>query len=105
MDIGQSVITAGITIGELFVIEAHQVKHRGMQVMDVNRLVLGPESEVIRGAVNLATLDPASREPHREAPMIMVPTIDLAGVGPCLWQLDRGSAAKFSTPVDECFIQ
>ena len=36
MDIRQPVITARVSVGQLFVIQTHQVQNRGMKVMHVN---------------------------------------------------------------------
>ena len=47
MDIGQSVITTGVAIGEPFVIEAEQVEHGGMQIVDMDRVVFSTETEVV----------------------------------------------------------
>lgn len=33
MDVGQSEIAAGVAVGETFVIEAHQVEHRCVQIV------------------------------------------------------------------------
>ncbi len=37
--VGQPVVTSGVTIGELLVIEAHEVKDRGMEIVDMDAVV------------------------------------------------------------------
>ena len=38
MHVGQAVVAAGVTIGESFVIEAHQVQDCGVEVVNVDRI-------------------------------------------------------------------
>src|SRR5436309_1325621 len=40
MDVSQAEVTAGVAIGQLFVVDAHQVQHGGVEVVDMH-LVLG----------------------------------------------------------------
>ncbi len=37
VDVGQAEVAAGVAVGELLVVEAQQVQHRGVQVVDVHR--------------------------------------------------------------------
>ena len=39
MHVGKPVVTSGVTIGELLVIEAHEVKDRGMEIVDMDAVV------------------------------------------------------------------
>jgi len=38
-DIGQSEIASRVTVGELSVIEAHQIEDRGVEIVDVNQIL------------------------------------------------------------------
>ena len=49
-------VAAGVAIGELLVIEAQQVQHRGVQVVNVDLLLDGLKAEVVGGAVDIARL-------------------------------------------------
>ena len=40
-DIGQAVVTAGVAVGELFMIQPHQVEDGGVEVVDVNAILDG----------------------------------------------------------------
>ena len=43
--VGEAEVSAGVAIGELLVIEAQEVKHRGVQVVDVDFLLDGLEAQ------------------------------------------------------------
>ena len=62
-DVGQSHFAAGVEECEGFVVEAHEVQDRGMQVMDVDFLFHGGIAEVVRGAMNVAGAKSAAGEP------------------------------------------
>ena len=64
MHVGQSEVAAGLMKGEPFVIQAEQVQDRGLQVMDVDRILGDVEAEFVGGSVGLAGLDPSACEPH-----------------------------------------
>ena len=53
VDVGQAEVAAGVAISELLVVEAHQVQDRGVQIVDMNRLLGGFEAELVGGAVNV----------------------------------------------------
>ena len=61
VDVGQPEIPARETVSQLFVVETQQVQHRGVQVMYVDRVLDGPESEVVSCAVGLSAPNTASR--------------------------------------------
>src|SRR5579883_3417085 len=71
--VGQAVIAAGVPVRQALVVEAEQVQHGGMEVVDVDALRDGPEAEVVCGAVDITALDAAAGQPDAEAPMIMIP--------------------------------
>ena len=57
-DVRQPEVTAGVAIGQAFVVKAEQVENRGVEIMDVHRLLDGLESKFVRGAVDVAALHP-----------------------------------------------
>src|SRR5262245_18731019 len=101
MHVGQPEVATGMTIGERLVVETQEVENRGMQVVDVDLVLNGLEAELVGGAMDMAPLDSATGQPRREAVMVMVAAIHLAGVGPRRGQLHRGSAAELATPDHE----
>src|SRR5262249_6463894 len=75
-------VAAAVTIGQLRVIDAEQVKDRRVQIVYVDRFLDGLEPEVVGRAVDRAALDAAAREPHREAERVVVAAVlDAAGAG------------------------
>src|SRR5947207_15404396 len=76
--IRQPEIAPGVTVGEFLMIKAEQVQHRGVQIVDVNRILDGAIAEFVGRAVNVSAFHPAAREPDREAIMIMVAALAFA---------------------------
>src|SRR4051794_20143666 len=64
VDVGETEVPPGVAIGQLLMVEAQQVQHRGVKVMDVDLLLHGGEAELVRRAVGLAALHPAAGQPH-----------------------------------------
>ena len=56
LDIGQAEIAAGVAVGQPFVVEAQQVQHRRVQVVDVDLVLGGVVAVVVGGAVAEARL-------------------------------------------------
>src|SRR5262249_20443798 len=95
-------IAAGVAIGQLFVIEAQQVEHRGVKVMNMHRVLDSFVAEFIRGAVNVTPLYAASSEPNGESVMIMIAPFTFArraGGG----NLHCGSPPKSPAANHKCF--
>ena len=74
-DIGQSKITTAVTVRKLGVVDAEQVQNGRVDVVDVDGLVDGLEAEVVRGAVDGASLDAAAGESHREPERIVIAAV------------------------------
>ena len=66
MDIGESVVATGMTIGQPFVIKPQQVQQGGMQVMDMDLVLDGRESELIGCPVDNAAANTATDPLHRK---------------------------------------
>ena len=52
LDIRQPVATTGVAIGEFLVIETHEMKDRGMKVMDVHGFFDGAKAVLVGPTVN-----------------------------------------------------
>ena len=52
--VSQPEVAAAVAVGEAFVVQAHQVQNRGVQVMDVDALLDGAVAELVGGAVDVA---------------------------------------------------
>ena len=55
MNVRQSKIAAGVSEGELLVVEAEAMEHRGVEVVDADGFFNGFESDVVCGSVKLIT--------------------------------------------------
>ena len=60
-------------------------------------LLHGLEAAFVRGSVDVAALDAAAGQPHRETVVVVIAAVDLPGVGPLLRQLDGRRAAEFAS--------
>src|SRR4051794_21817512 len=58
-DVGQPVVAAAVAIGELLMVDAHEVQDRGVQVVNVHLVLDGMPTELVGGAVCHAPLDAA----------------------------------------------
>ena len=75
--VGQAEVAAGVAVGEPLVVEAQQVQHRGVQVVNVNGVFDRREAEFVGGAVDRAPFHAASRQPAGEAVMVVVAAVEL----------------------------
>ena len=80
MDVGQAEIASSMAVGELLVVEAQQIKERRVQIMDMNFVFDGREAEFVRSAVDVPPFDAAAGDPGGEAVVIVVASINLAGI-------------------------
>ena len=76
-------------IRHLFVIHTEQMKHRGMQVMDLNFVFNGFVAEFISSTVDRSTFYAAACHPQRETKRIVVPTVSA---------LSKRCSSKLSRP-------
>ena len=74
MYVGEAEIAAAVTIGELLVVETHEVEDRRMQVVDVDLFSTAakPSSSVARRP---ARLHAAAGQPAREAVVVVIPAV------------------------------
>lgn len=64
VDVCQSEVASSVSVGELFVIEAEQLEHGGVEVVDMHRILGCFKSKFVCGAVSLSTFD-SPRLPSR----------------------------------------
>jgi len=100
--IRQSEVAARVAISESFVIETQTVQHGGVQVMHADGILGGSEAQFVGGSVCLATANPASCQPDRKAPVIVVSTGLWFSVG---GKFDGRGAAEFAAPEDEGVVE
>ena len=63
MNVGQSIVAAGMSVGKSFVVEAHQVEDRGVEVVDVDRGFSHVDAVLVRFAVGDAGLHSGTGQP------------------------------------------
>jgi hypothetical protein len=84
------------------VVETQQVQDRGVQVVDVDRILHSAEAELVGGAVDLSALDAAAGHPDREAVGVVIASVDLPALR---IQLDRGRAPELATPENQRLVE
>src|SRR5579871_6880240 len=72
VDVGEAEVATGVAVGQLRVVEAEQAQDRGVQVVDVDRILHRLEAELVGGAVDLAALDAPAGHPHCKAVVVVV---------------------------------
>src|SRR6478672_554535 len=75
MDIGQSKIPTAEVVGQLCVIQAQQVQHGGVQVVNVYGLLNRLVTKVIGCPVGHPSTNSSSRQKNREAKRAMIPAV------------------------------
>src|SRR5688572_14933920 len=98
MHVGQAEVAAGIAVGEPLVIEAQQVEHRGVQIMDVDAVFHGAEAELVCSSMYASAPNAAAGHPHGEAPVVVVAAVDFSLVRALLGELHGRRAAKLAAP-------
>ena len=73
MHVSEPEVTACIPESKVLVVKAEKVKHRCVQVVNMHGLFDGLVAKLVGGAVNVASLHAAAREPHRETVGVVVP--------------------------------
>ena len=86
-------------------IEPEQLENGGMQVMHVDRVFHRLEAELIGGAVDLPALDASAGQPDGESPVIVIASVDLAGIGARLRQFDGRRSSELAAADHERFFE
>ena len=89
-------------VRELFVIDAHEVQDRCLQVVDMNRIFDRVHGELVTFSITNPGLHAAAGHPHGKGVRMMVsppalPILDIT--------LNKRSAAEFSTPNHQRILQ
>src|SRR5262245_45706729 len=75
----RTLIAAIVPVSELEVVHAQQVEDGGVEVVDVEPVLDGPQPERVCGAYDLARFHAAAGQEHGEAVGIVVPADALLG--------------------------
>ena len=92
MDIGEAMISPARAEGQATMIHSHLMQYGGMEIMHSADLVHRPVTELVRGADDIATTNPAAGHPHRESKGIVVATVG---------SLSEGGPPKFTGPHEQ----
>ena len=91
MDVSQTTLNPIVVVGQLFVIDSHEVQYRGVEIVPVNGILDRFPSGLVGLSVAETTLDPTAGQPACEAVFIVIPSwTNLISIG-----LGKRSAAKF----------
>ena len=92
MDVGEAEVATGEAVGELFVVDAHEMEDGGPHVVDGGWVLGGVVTEVVGGAIDVPAFDASASHPDGEAVGVVVTTITA---------LSKGGATEFAGPDDE----
>ena len=92
VDVGQAEVSTGVAIGQFRVVEAQKMKHRGVQVMQVNLVFDGIVAVIVGSTVPNACFHTSTSEPHRVPLRIVISAIRSLG---------NGRASEFAAPKDQ----
>ena len=98
MDVGETVIPTGVTVGEPLVIKTHQMEDRGVEVMGVDRLHDRAQAVFVGLAMDDPPLGAAAGQPRRECPRVVLAARGIGGVV-------EGGAAELGRPDDERLVE
>src|SRR6266852_4688773 len=70
--VGQTKVPAQIMVSQFEMIQTEQPKNGGVQVVQVNTIVDGPQTDLVRRADGLAAFHAATSHPYREAIRIVI---------------------------------
>src|SRR5687767_14890924 len=97
-DVGEAEVAAGVAVGEFLVVEAEEVENGRVQVVDMDGILGGFETELVGGAVDGAAFDAAAGEPNGKAVGIVIAAFGLIAAAA---EFDGGGAAEFAGEKDE----
>ncbi len=105
VDVGEAEIASGVAEGELFVVEADEFQQGGVQIVYVHGFFDSFETEFVGGPMCITSADTTACEPHCEAPVVVIASVDFSGVGAFGGEFDSGCSAEFTAPDDQCFVE
>jgi hypothetical protein len=102
MHIREAEVAALELVGQALVIDAKKMKERGLEIVDVDGIFHGVESEVIGCAVGDTGLDSTSGHPNGEGVgmMIAAPTRAVVEI-----PLDKRSSSKLTAPNNQGVVE
>ena len=102
MHVGQTEISARVSISQLLVIQSHQVQNRRVKIVHAGLVLLCREAELVGGSAHGPSFDTTTREPNAKAVMIVIAS-ELAFASTV--QLDCRRSAKLASPDDQRLIK
>src|SRR5688500_9074700 len=99
--VGQAEVAALELVGQLLVVDAHEVQHGGVEIVDVDRVLHDVVAVVVGLPVDEPRLDPAAGGPEREAAAVVVAAV--VGGGELALAVDR--PAELPAPDDERLVE
>jgi hypothetical protein len=98
VDVGQTIVAAGVAEGELLVVESQEVQDRGVEVVNVDSILANGDPEFVRRAIGDSPLHATSGKPRRKNLVMVFAT--------CVIRLFVvGSAAELGGPDDQRFVE
>src|SRR5262249_18452597 len=80
--IGQAIVAALEAVRQAFVVEAERGQDRGLEVVDVDRVTSDAKAQLVGLAVDVASLQAAAGQEHREAVGIVIAAEERGARGP-----------------------
>lgn len=96
--VGQAVIAPGEAIGQLRMVQTHEMKNRGVEIVDVHTVFSHADSMIVGRSVDHAAFHPCAGKPRRERPGMMFAPFGVGGI------IERGSA-EFGRPHDKRVVE
>ena len=75
VDVGQSEVSATVSVGESFVVEAELVKNGGVEIVNVNRIFRDAEPQFVGLSVDGAASNSCTCHPDGETVDVMIPPV------------------------------
>src|SRR5690606_14830669 len=75
VDIGQAKVAAALKMGQRLVIDSHEMKQGGVEVVNVDLVFYRVVSELVGGPVVMPSLDPGPGEPSGKAVRIVIASV------------------------------
>ena len=101
MNVGEPEVSAIVTIGQLFVIEAEQRENGGVEVMHVHFVLHRGSTEFVGRAVNRPAFDTAAGQDSRERILIMIATGVVVAVAIAHWLASEFTAPDHQRAIEE----
>ena len=96
VDVGEAEVAALEAVGQFLVVDAEQMEHGRVEIVDRDDVLDGVITEIIRRAVADAAFDPAAGHPHGKAFDVVI-----AAKKRTVFALRHGRAAELAAPEDQ----